>query len=79
MQSYLRIRALFKRFVSKTPYFIHETPKTPHITGCRVLLIVESLETHMHENLAECKVKQFSARHASGAVHFTGIFPPFEM
>ena len=43
--TYILIRVSFKRFVSETPYFIHETPKTPHITGCRVLLIVESLGT----------------------------------
>ena len=42
---YLNVCVSLKRFVSETPYFVHETPKTPHITGCRVLLIVESLGT----------------------------------
>ena len=40
---YLNICVSLERFVSETPYLIHETPKTPHITGCRVLLVVESL------------------------------------
>ena len=39
------IRASLKRFVSETPYLIHHTTKAPHITGCGVLLVMESLFT----------------------------------
>ena len=48
---YLRVGVLFKWFVSETPYLVHETPKTPHVTGCRVLLIVHSLQ---HTNNSAC-------------------------
>ena len=36
--------ARFKRFVSETPYLIHDTAKAPHITGSGVLLVVEGLQ-----------------------------------
>jgi hypothetical protein len=39
----LQISATFKRFVSETPYLIHDTTKAPHITGSGVLLVVEGL------------------------------------
>ena len=32
-----------KGLVSKTPYLIHHTTKAPHITGCGILLVMESL------------------------------------
>ena len=44
---HLRVAIAFKWLVSKTPYLIHQTPKSPHITGCGVLLIVQSLRTQM--------------------------------
>ena len=44
----LRVGVALKWFVSQTPYLVHETSKTPHITGCRVLLIVYSLYTYMY-------------------------------
>ena len=34
-----------ERFVPETPYLIHYTTKAPHITGCGVLLVMESLFT----------------------------------
>ena len=37
------IRASLKWLVSKTPYLIHRTTKAPHITGCGILLVMESL------------------------------------
>ena len=40
----LCIAEKFKRFVSETPYLIHDTTKAPHITGSGVLLVVESLQ-----------------------------------
>ena len=39
----LHVRALFKWFMSKTPYLVHDTAKAPHITGSGVLLVVEGL------------------------------------
>ena len=41
--THIHVSILLERFVSETPYLIHETPKTPHITGCRVPLVVEGL------------------------------------
>ena len=45
---YLQISMLFKRFVSETPYLIHDTAKAPHITGSRVLLVVNGLKVNIH-------------------------------
>ena len=33
----------FKRFMSKTPYFIHDNTKTPHITCSGEILIMNCL------------------------------------
>ena len=41
---YLIISDVFKWFVSHTPYLVHESSITPHITSSGVLLVVESLE-----------------------------------
>ena len=41
---YFIISDVFKWFVSHTPYLIHESSITPHITSSGVLLVVESLE-----------------------------------
>ena len=41
---YLNIGILFKWLMSKTPYLIHDTTKTPHITGSGVLLVVYGLK-----------------------------------
>ena len=43
---HLRVGVALKWFVSQTPYLIHETPETPHITGCGVLLIMHSLHNY---------------------------------
>ena len=40
---YLTVTVRLKWFVSQTPYLIHEHAKAPHITGCGVLLVEESL------------------------------------
>ena len=45
MQSHLIISVPFIWLVSKTPYLIHDHSKAPHITGCGVLLKVQSLQT----------------------------------
>ena len=39
----LSISVFFKRFVSKTPYFVHDCTETPHITGSGVLAVVDGL------------------------------------
>ena len=31
-----------KGFMSQTPYLVEDTPIAPHITGCRVLLVMNS-------------------------------------
>ena len=40
---YLKVALKFKWLVSHTPYLIQQTPIAPHITGCGVLLVVDSL------------------------------------
>ena len=41
---YLEVGVVLKRLVPKTPYLVHDYSKTPHITGCGVFVVVESLE-----------------------------------
>ena len=52
IESYLLVGVALKWFVSQTPYLIHETSKTPYITGCGVLFIVQSLD-----NRTQCSLK----------------------
>ena len=37
------VGVFLKRFVSETPYLIHDTTKAPHITGSGVLLVMDGL------------------------------------
>ena len=71
--NYFWISKIFKRFVSETPYLIHDTTKAPHITGSGVLLVVNSLLRNYYEIYRKT---QFTEVPTSGAVHFTGTFPP---
>ena len=75
--------------MSETPYLIHEAAKAPHITGCGVLLKVQGLlvdsdgnyfsfPSHKREISSEVGI-MFEKGLTSGAVHFTGIFPPCVM
>ena len=43
-QLYLIVTAVLIWFVSQTPYLIHDNTEAPHITGCGVLLKLESLD-----------------------------------
>ncbi len=43
MPLYLIVGESLKRFVSHTPYLIHDSSITPHITGTGILLEMESL------------------------------------
>ncbi len=43
LNSYFIVGNGFKGFVSHTPYLVHESSITPHITSTGVLLIIESL------------------------------------
>ncbi len=69
---YLHIRESFKWFVSQTPYLVHDTTKAPHITGCRVLLVIERLYSNISKEHWSVSVL------TSGAVHLTGILPPWD-
>lgn len=40
---HLRIGVVFEWLVSETPYLIYKTSKTPHITGCRIFLVMNCL------------------------------------
>ena len=71
---HLIIGLVFKRFMSQTPYLVHESTKTPHITSSRVLLVEESLKC---EELNRLSWKSGCIL-TSGAVHLTGILPPRE-
>ena len=41
--SYFNIGSVGKWFDSETPYLVEDTPITPHITGCGVFLVINSL------------------------------------
>ena len=71
----LLVVVAFKWFVSQTPYLIHDHPIAPHITGCGVLPIVQSLpiRTQLYNTRL---VATHSTLITSGAVHFRGITPP---
>ena len=72
--AYIAIAVIFKRFVSETPYLIHDTTKAPHITGSGVLLVMNGLKVQrINGNTIPLAVQTFPT---SGAVHLTGIFPP---
>ena len=63
-----------KRLAPQRPDLIHHTAKAPHITGCGIGLVMESL-------LWEWDIthEEVGGAQTSGAVHLTGIFPPFDL
>ena len=66
------IHFALKWFVSQTPYLIHEHTKAPHITSCRVLLVVKCL---MGQTMKASHITCYYTN-TSGAVHLTGTIPP---
>ena len=67
---HLRISVSFKWFVSETPYLIHEASKAPRITGCGVLLVVDSLREIVTSMLTEfiAKKKSYVMRFATAVL-----------
>ena len=49
--NYLCIGEALKRFVSHTPYLVHESSIAPHVTSSRVLLVVKSLYKKIQHKL----------------------------
>jgi len=48
--TYFRVLFIFKWFMSQTPYLIQDDSIAPHITGCGILLVVNSLHIiHIEE------------------------------
>ena len=88
--SYINIGQLLKWFMAEAPYLIHDTTKAPHITGSRVFLVVYGLQSGIQNSFENQLQKRFIfveriimfiillVLYTSGAVHFTGTFPPWE-
>ena len=72
--TYITIALIFKRFVSETPYLIHDTTKAPYITGSGVLLVVHGL--FKESTVSFTNFVAIATPFTSGAVHLTGILPP---
>ena len=61
----------------ETPYLIHDAAKAPHIAGSGVLLVVKCLHGLLSVTGHQTVVRTPYGFN-SGAVHLTGILPPFE-
>lgn len=67
-----------KGFSSQWPDLIHDTPKAPHITGVGVGLVMKGLVREWDHYENGMGYKTLKGAQTSGAVHLTGIFPPFD-
>ena len=54
--TYHSVGVIFKWFVSHTPYLVHESSITPHITSSRVLTVMESLSCMMINELSLIRI-----------------------